>query len=553
MKIRSIYIIGTVFLVVAIIPYFILGKSSYFLTHDGLDSVHVAYKTLVESGKLFAPSSEIVDIYGVPRGSFSKELNLALIPYLLLSPVNALITNIILLKIIGFIGLYFFLTRYVLKDELTSIMIAAAFAFLNHWEYGAATVTSLPLAAYAFLNIKNRRGMKFSLLLLLVIPFYSSFILSYMFFVSLVGIYICYDYYKTKKMDWLLTFALVAFTSIFILSEYRLILNIIDPVFISHRVERVIKTYDVATAFSKSINFYKNNQYHSPSLHNKIILPVIYVSLFAALLFRCSLQVKKIIFSLFGLVGISLVYGFWKYEELSLIRNISLFNMMNLSRYSWLTPFFWYALFAYAIKVLISNIEKLKNKSNFRTVGVLLACLQMLYVFTKSDIYRNYKQMLVPTYTSYSDFYFEDLISKLKGIDEVKKSNLRLISIGIHPAVAIYHELRVRDFYLTTYPLDLKHKLMDIQDLELMKNERNKKYIQEWGNRNYIIPHQLNAAMQAEGEIDSLGLELSYDRALEHDIGYILSKYEINNDRVVALSHVKIDSKKEIYLYKIIK
>jgi hypothetical protein len=63
----------------------------------------------------------------------------------------------------------------------------------------------------------------------------------------------------------------------------------------------------------------------------------------------------------------------------------------------------------------------------------------------------------------------------------------RVVSIGLHPAVAQYNGLYTLDTYNNFYPLSYKHQFLNIIAPELNKNKSLKSYFDLWGGRCYIF------------------------------------------------------------------
>ena len=114
------------------------------------------YKTLAESGLIFANSNNQLDMYmNAPRVAFGNEIKFVFWLFYLFEPFNAYVINQILIRVIAFIGMLVLLNRYVFeqKNHEFSTFISLIFSllpFTNFWYKCCRTA----LVTYIFLNIR---------------------------------------------------------------------------------------------------------------------------------------------------------------------------------------------------------------------------------------------------------------------------------------------------------------------------------------------------------------------------------------------------------------
>ena len=82
-------IAASTFILINLSPYLLLRENGRYLVGDNLDSNHVWYKVLIESGHLFSSNSTIVEsmMGGLPRSLFPSEFNLTTLLYAFLGPL----------------------------------------------------------------------------------------------------------------------------------------------------------------------------------------------------------------------------------------------------------------------------------------------------------------------------------------------------------------------------------------------------------------------------------------------------------------------------------
>ena len=304
-------LIGIVVLLIPLAPNYILGRNALIGVHDTFDSTFVWYKILLDSGMIFADSSAIVPAMmdGLPRVSFGSEFSVLLWLFVLFKPYAAYLINITIMRLVGFVGMYFLLSNHFLPEERHKYLVlgvSLCFGFLPFYPPGGLSVASLPLALYAFLNIRAKKASKVDYALLLLIPFYSSFIYSYLFFLIMVGLLWLWTSLKTHELRLNFFASIAMMTIVFLFVEYRLIYSIFFEGFVSHRVEFLI--YDnlsLHEALDNGLRDFILGQYHAHSFHTLVIAFAVAFSILLLLSSRFA-SLRKPIIAL-GLGGIGLI------------------------------------------------------------------------------------------------------------------------------------------------------------------------------------------------------------------------------------------------------
>jgi len=541
------FFISASLLILYIIPWIVLGQNSYILIHDNLDSNVVWFKTLAESGKIFASTSAIIDSFmNAPRGSFGSEFNFILWLYYFFDPYTAYVINQILMRIIAFIGMYLLLDRYILKEENKkyTFLLSGLYSILPFWPSGGLSVAGLPLITYVFLNIKNNVDSKKDWIILILFPFYSNFVFSMMFYIIFIGIIWLFEIYK-KRVNKKFTIALFLFVVLYLLVNYRLVeVFLFGSGFISHRIEFKADYYNFFTAIKRTIKLFIIGQYHAYSLQT-FFLPFVVIVFFINLFSKSK---DKLLIGLFILnIFISLLYGFEKYEGLKTIKeHIYLLKELHL-RFYCLTPLIWFVLFALSIKYVIKNYN---YKYNIYIIDFIIF-LSILWSFYKSDIIQEYKN----NHITYKQFFAQNLFEKIDEFIDKNKDNYRVVSIGIHPSIARYNGFYTIDGYFSNYSLKYKHRFRKII-LPEFKYKWIKKGIDNWGNRCYVFINDIgynfvrkkDAVYPIQIEINSTALEQMGGK-------YIFSSYKIKNVKENNLTFLKKFTDKnsawDIYLYKV--
>ena len=136
---------------------------------------------------------------------------------------------------------------------------------------------------------------------------------------------------------------------------------------------------------------------------------------------------------------------------------------------------------------------------------------------------------------TFDNFYrFEDY-AFIKNI--VKDS--RVMSVGLHPMIAVMNDIRVIDGYHSIYPRSYKIKFRKIIERELEKNIELKNYYDNWGSRVYAFYSDENNIM------------LNFQSAKTLGANYVISKFSIKNKELKIICS-KCNNSSDIFLYKIL-
>lgn len=532
-----------------LLPFTILGENSYILIHDMLD-VHISnFKLIADNNLIFADSStNVPQMMEAQRVSFGNELNFLYLLFSLFDPYDAYVINQFVIRIIAYFGMYLLLDRYILKRRLQaySSAISLLYSLLPFYATAGLSIAGLPLITYIFLNIRNQKTTAADWLVLLMIPFYSSFVFSMMFYCFFLFLGLTYDIINSKfKIKF--TLAVFIFFMLYLIINYRLLeVFLMGSDFVSHRTEFSALTYNFIESIKKSITHFILGQYHAHS-HHIILIPFIVITFILNLISR---KRNKLIISLFMLnFLISIWYGFWKYEGWESVKeSISLLRTLNLSRFHFLTPLLWYLLFSLSLKYLVENF-----KSKIIIVLIWSQILfSIIYLFYKSDFTQTYLQ----TNITYKQFFAESQFDDIENYIGKTKSKYKVASIGIHPSIVIYNEFYTLDGYLPNYNLNYKHKFREIIAAELSKNEKLKNKFDNWGSRCYIFVDEVGYNfVRKKDEVYPINIDIN-TRAL-WDLGgkYIFSSYPIINSSENKLKFIKIFKDKnsawDIYLYEV--
>lgn len=536
-------------------PLYILGQDAHVLILDNVDGPVASLKVLAESGQVFGGLNSTIDqiMNGLPRNTFGSEFNLQVFLYWALPTFAAYTANLTLVHLMAFVGMLLLLKRYVYKEKTNTALavgVALAFALLPYWPYGGLSVAGQPLVLYAFLNIRSRRDNKWDWIILALVPFYSSLVFSFSFFLLIMGLWWLGEAIIFRRPNPRFLLALVFMGLVFMLVEYRLIYStFFDRGFVSIRSEfDLSRISGIRNAFKTSLDNFINGQFHVPSLQQWVIIPSAGLALLMAGFKR---KIPWLLLALLFLTGIiSLWYGFWFYEGwVPLKQQIGFLREFNFSRFHWLHPLLWYIIFALALKIIAGDSRL------GRALALLLIVGQIGFAFSQNDGILA-KKAGDPTYKA---FYAENMFREIKDYIGEDQKDYRVVSLGIHPSVSQYNGFYTLDGYAGNYSLDYKHQFRKIIAPELDKSPHYREYFDTRGaSRCYIFVEKIMYYSSMVGKDAVVKLDrVDLNTAQLKKMGgqYIFSALEIPNARELNLKLLEVFDDEQsywrVYLYKV--
>jgi hypothetical protein len=530
-------------------PLFILGENAHIRVHDNLDSNLAWYKVLKESGQIFGGVNSTIPqiINGLPRNALGTEFSgivwlHAIFPTMIAYAISQSIT-----RFFAFVGMYLLLKKHFLYEKkyaVITIGTALAFALTPFWPSGMLSTLGMPLALWAFLNIRNgEKGWK-NYLVLALLPLYSSFVLGFFFFLFAMGIFWLTDVLRKKGWNWSFFFSILFMTSVFMLVEYRLVYSFIYDDEPNTRDEYFHARLPFWWVTRLTFKNFVLGHTHVMTVHGLFILLVTILALIVVIWKRLWQQEKVFVFLLALNFVLSAWYAFWFYKGwLPLTERFHFMDTFNFARFHFLRPLVIYMGFALGLKI-IWDYNTLKNTIPYFILGqIVLLCL-----FNDEFIYRK-----KPTV---KEFYAEELFQDIEKYIDRPLDSYRVASIGIHPAIAQYNGFYTLDTYNNFYPLTYKYAFREIMVKELAKNKRLRTYYDEWGGRCYIFTDQLGKHyMFKKNSSETLkNVQLNMEPFKQLGGEYIFSALPIENAAEIKLELENVFESNtaawKIYLYK---
>ncbi|KHF28410.1 hypothetical protein LR68_02805 [Anoxybacillus sp. BCO1] len=153
----------------------------------------------------------------------------------------------------------------------------------------------------------------------------------------------------------------------------------------------------------------------------------------------------------------------------------------------------------------------------------LFAQLVVALLFHEQIVYRD-----KPTFRA---FYAEKQFQDIKQYIKKPVHTYRVVSIGIHPAIAQYNGFYTLDTYNNFYPLSYKHQFRQVIASELNKNKKLKEYFDEWGGRCYVFVDELGKRYMFTKQSNKRIRRMQLNTNVLYDMGgrYVFSAVPIDN------------------------
>ena len=583
-KEKKYFLISIFIILVYLSPFFILQENVSVSVHDYLDSAFVNYKTLVSSNKIFSSSNEIIEEFGIRRGSLPSEFNLNILLFSIFPPFIVYVIQQILIHFIGFFGMLLLLKNYCsLKKYLYIIYgVSVCFAIIPYNMVTYLNIAGIPLILNSFFNIRKKEYLKRDWLIICLFPFYSLLFYSSVFII--MGLFILWLWDGIRKKTWnkMFLISIILMSILYIGIEYRVFYDILfNTEFISNRVEYLrVYNRNFFRLFFRGLFFMQphTNSYQGLITFSTIII-IIY-SLIKRIDFRK--EINKLFFKIIFLIILFLsLYCFFQSSFMNYfgLKEIIFFRIFSIQRFSWLLPVLWYILFA----IILQFINRVYFKKG-KILVIFLLMLQISYLFYVSDFSKEYRKYNGDL--TYKSFFAENIFNKIKYYINKDIKTYRVASIGMHPSISQYNNFYTIDWYLSHYEIEYKYRFMKIMQKELDKNKVIRDYFTVFSGRLYLFTDELahdvygyrgnksrftilsnflsnknqnisdivgvllkRQIKQENQQIDNLQLDIKYLK--EFNVQYILSRVLIKNQFKFLKKFEDKDSFWDIYLYKV--
>lgn len=545
-------ILALLILAAYLAPLFILQENAHIRVHDNLDSNLAWYKVLAKSGEMFGSLHAAIPqiINGLPRNTYGSEYSGIVWLYALFPPMIAYGLSQALTRFTAFFGMYLLLKDHLLsakKWNVFHIGTALAFSLTPFWPSGMLSTLGMPLALWSFLNIRKGEKNWKNVLVLTLLPFYSSIVLGFFFFLTAMGAFWLSDLLRGKGWNLRFLTAIFYMTLIYLLIEYRLVFSFLYSAEPNSRDEYFHAALPFWRAVRLTFKNYIFGHTHDMTVHGLIILPATFIAGYFVYLKKLWAEEKVFVFLFVLNFLLSLWYAFWFYKGwLPLTRRFHFLDTFNFARYHFLSPLVLYADFALALKILSGQGARWAKAAK----GLVLLQICILCLFNDEVIYHQKP--------SVKEFYAEALFKEISRHIALPQHSYRVASIGIHPSIAQFNGFYTLDTYNNFYPLSYKHEFRKVIQAELAKNPSVRRYFDQWGGRCYLYTAELGKRymITKDSKRHLLKLQLNTGQFKRMGGRFIFSALPIDNAAENHLVFDRVFTSKEavwkIYVYQVL-
>jgi len=553
---KKIILISIVLLLISFLPIFILGEKSFITVHDNLDSEFVFYHTLKLTGNLFPFSNSTIvpNIFdGLSTNYFHSEFSFIRVLFYIFPSFWAYVLNSLLIRIIGLFGISLLMRDYFKSSKHSTgliVLITLSFALLPIYSLYGISVLGQPILLWCFLNLKHKKKLFISFLIIFMFPFYAHFALIAPFLLIAFFIYGVIILKINKKINRNYFIGLGVLFLSFVLANYYTIENFIFNKIPSHRVDWTRTIPSITSTIKTFLHTILESNYHASLVFG---LPVLLLSIYAIL--KKTKQWKTIGLVMLSILVIGFFHSIYNFISVPLEDELHILTSFQFNRFTFLIPFLFYLL------ILLFSCDS-KISSRLLWIVVILFCLRNISY--NSELKYNVAKLILPQVvpeeiTDFDTFYSKDLFKDIQNHIGLQQNEYKVVSLGIYPSIAQYNGFYTLDSYQNNYPLSYKKRFREVIKSELYKNTELKEYFDDWANRCYLFSAELKNSCYLDCRKDDNSrvkeLSINTDALKTMGCAYVFSAAVIENAADINLKLDKTfennNSKLKIYLYKL--
>jgi len=447
-RLKQPSVLAIVFLIIYLSPNLLFASHARYLIHDNLNSNVVWYKILFDSGTLFASNHTIIPniCWGIPRGIMESQLNINVLLYALFSPLVAYNINIILIHFIAFWGMHKLLTSYVFNFTypVHTVALALSFALLPFWPSGGLSVAGQPFVVWGMLNIMRKDYSFKNWFILCFFPFYSSIVLSNLFFACGLLVMVLCNSFVHKQINGKGLLALLVFVIIMLIPEYRLLYMQFMDHLTSSRSTYFQFLLNMKGVIGMSSKLFLKGQYHFYSLQ----WPIIILTAAVAFLFIKGIT-KRVVLLFFIICTFACTFLDMLHKSVILVPLLNMIGQLKYVQFRFICmlPLLWHIIFALSIMFILLRFPKLKMAAlGIIAINIAFTVFNLFprdsseSYFPENAFYYTYIDHTNDGYhATFNNYYSPDLFTDAK--NKLGYDNRQSICLGFQSEIAQYSDI----------------------------------------------------------------------------------------------------------------
>lgn len=544
---RIFFIIGLGITLVSAILFLILGTDSIFINHDQMDGEMICY--ILHAKYLFDGSAMAEFMNGMAKTALTPPAPIFVLFFKVMSPFYAFLLMRYITMAVAYIGMFLLLKKRGAKD-VVAMILSVIFAYAPFLHVYGFSMFGVPLFAWAYLCIEEKKGLKDRIKYFICIMFLclgSSLVLSGFAILICAGVRLINNLLKKETKAALGTFEAALVTGItYLLCNISFVMQVLglgSSAYETHKNEATIEATPFIDTFANAL---LSGDGHSSFNRAPILLFVVCMVVTIPYWIRSQKEkteelvniTMRIRNSFWSLMFIALFEALYSSPFGINIRNSigGAAKWFQLSRIDWIAPAIIVVMLGDTINIMSTSTIKPFIRKCGMTLGLGVAVITFGF-FIMNDTWKDNLKVMVGKNSellSWDEYYAPDVLSQ---VDEYlrentgkEKSQYHVASLGINPAAALYNGFYCLDGYSNNYDVNYKHDFRRIIAPELEKNDYIKQYFDEWGNRCYLMSSQTPGYFTIEkGGFYFDNYEINVDAFKEMGGDYILSAAYINN------------------------
>ena len=552
------FVLGLLAVLLFLIPYYVLRENAYFMIHDELDDGIFKYLLYAKN---FGKNGSFIPEFmgGQNRYTITISTFWGIYIYKRFAPYAAFAIMLTIVVITGYIGVYL-LGKEISDNAFASFVAASLFSYLPFKSMFGLNIVGFPLLIFLLIKLGKVHQHKYWLYFIILVYYALGTTLAWGGFMSigfLTLAIIGFAIFDRKHNVYIgnLVIADVILIVVQIITSWDLIKSTVGPAkVISHREELILNSYHDLWALFKEMMYIGGSHSECCSKIIALSAPALIIGIPILVHFMSKSKIDKVlqINNKYKLLCIfyganilnSLFTCFYCSEPIVALRqNLGgIFKTFQLNRIYWIMPACWMCVLILELAILtdISTVfvtefifKKMRYLAAF-PVAVMFAII-FIYannVYLSSPFYHNIRLMVFDTYhvDSWRKYYAEDLYAEIADAIGRDKSEYRVVSVGVNPAVALFNGFYTVDGYSTDYPLSYKHDFRKIIEKELASDDSIRGYFDNWGNRCFIYTSELGNRFDIyRGENTEVEIDINTSELKKMGGDYVFSAVKIIN------------------------
>ncbi len=523
----------TALLLAALLPLLLRGWDAVVTVHDQLDGEFLYLVLLARTGTLFHGNAVLPQVMnGLPRRALRSGFDATAWWFAALPPFRAFVANYVTVHLTAFAGMYLLLRRHVLpgRNRPEPLLLATAFAVVPFYTLYGLSVAGQPLLLFALLNIGKNRSRWFDWAILIGVPFYSQLVLSGLFIVVAAGLLGAWWIATGRTLPARYWAACVVLAAGYVATAEPLIQGFLSGSFVSHRVEFRLAGFRDASLHglaNRAWSLLSATQYHTGAFTT---IPIIVCAAIAAAWSRSARTLR--LMTALGAAILLIVVTYAVYEPVVIPRLGRIVPAARLvhERFYWLLPVLWFVLLGAAARALRRH-----GRAGLALVG--LTCIVVAAdALRRSDEFVCNVGLACPGMPTFRQFFAPGLFARIDSTIGRPQSEYRVVSVGLHPAIAQFNGFYTLDSYQSNYPLAYKHRFRAVIAGELARSARLRQYYDDWGSRVYVFSSELRSLLMPKNSVRPIQeLQINTGALREMGAGYLISAAAIRNAPALGL------------------